>query len=359
MPKSDKKNARRQDGREWHGNYRAKVTEVDIDDNEYGAIRVFVPALMFVDKMKLMHDDFDEATWGSIAYPANNPIGGYNDKDQDQDSFYQSSMMVPLKNSWVWIFFEGGDPNRPFYTGAFQFRNSKVPPENRGLEESHKAYTLCKTHSGRSIILCDSEDQQRVEICGKKRFIEGDDPAGDDISPYQICSTGGEAETAEDEAQSTSDAAGKAPDQQADAAAETGSRSDSDGNQTVILIDEREGKEKILIQSHKGDFIHLDIDDRTLQVFTKSDMSFETEGDFNLKVGGSMNVNIKGDLSEQVEGNLALKVNGDHQQGAGGLFDSHSGGNTNIDAANIHQQEKIAQPTDDVFPVLPFGAREY
>ena len=84
----------------------------------------------------------------------------------------------------------------------------------------------------------------------------------------------------------------------------------------------------------------------------------ETEGDFNLKVGGDMNLNVQGNVNQEIAGNKSLKVGGDHTQSAGGIFHTKSEGETAIDAAIVHQQDKIAQECLPVFPRLPFGARE-
>jgi len=50
-----------------------------------------------------------------------------------------------------------------------------------------------------------------------------------------------------------------------------------DGNQTTILLDERSGKEKVLIRTHKGDFFHIDIDEQKLQAYFKSDIEIKTD----------------------------------------------------------------------------------
>ena len=102
-----------------------------------------------------------------------------------------------------------------------------------------------------------------------------------------------------------------------------------DGNQTTILFDEREGKEKILIRTYKGDFFHIDIDEQKLQIEFENDILIKTNGDFNVTANGEMNfksltdsiyiesdvgeVNIKGDQDVNVEagGDYNLLASGD------------------------------------------------
>lgn len=299
----------------WHGMYRAKVVEVDIEENDYGAVRVFIPDL-FVDEF-MEKDDFDENQNGLVAYPANNPMGGYNTEDSDSASHYQASIAVPRKNSWVWVFFEGGDPSKPFYFAAFMYKNSKLPPENRGVSEPHKVITVCKTGSGRAIVICDSDDQQRVEITGKKRSMSGG-PAGE------------------------------------------GSVYDIDGNMTSILLDERDGGEKLLIKSHQGDYIKFDVTNRELQFEFESDIIFKTKGKFQIDAEQGIVLNTSaGGITEKSSTGSVIKSDGPvmisseagdvHIKGASNVF---------IDGgATVMIQNKVSQSGADPELKVPDGSR--
>lgn len=298
----------------WYGMYRAKVVEVDIDENDYAAVRVFIPDL-FVSEF-MYPDDFDEDTDGLIAYPANNIMGSYNTSDLDGDSFYQACISVPRKNSWVWIFFEGGDTSRAFYTAGFMCRNSKVPPENRDVEDPHKVFTL-KSGSGRAIIICDSEDQQRVEITGKKRTLSGG-PSGEG-SVYEI-----------------------------------------DGNMTTILIDERDGSEKILIRSHKGDFLNFDVEERKLMAEFESDIIFKTKGKFQIDADQGILMNssagpatIKSQQDASIKSTSNVNINSD-----GSEINVRAGSNVYIDGgALVLVQNGVAAPAPDPNIDDPSGDR--
>lgn len=291
----------------WDGMYRAKVVEVDIDGNDYGAVRVFIPDLFVKEFME--NDDFDENKNGLIAYPANNPMGGYNTDDTDEESFYQASVCVPRKNSWVWIFFEAGDPSKPYYFAAMMNKNSKLPPENRGVAEPHKVVTW-KSGSGRAIVMSDSDDCQRIEITGKKRTMSGG-PAGE------------------------------------------GSVYDIDGNMTTILLDERDGGEKFLIKSHKGDFFKLDVENRKLEIDMESDVIIKTRGKIQMDAEQGLLLNSNGGpMTQKSKGNVSLKSEGDiFINSSSGNIHIKGGVNVYIDAdATVITQTKMAQPAVD--PVI-------
>ena len=146
------------------------------------------------------------------------------------------------------MFFEDGNPNRPYYFSALDIENAPVLPENRVGSNYEKKWTLFKSHAGRTVIISDDPDDQRVEITGKKRTLKNP-PSGDEDSVYKI-----------------------------------------DGNQTSILLDERSGKEKLLIRTYKGDFINLDIEKQQLQISMKSDIKIKTDGNLFIDVGKNANI---------------------------------------------------------------------
>jgi len=298
------------------GFYRARVTEVDIDNNDYGAIRIFCP-----DTMTDLDPNYNEEEgYGLIAYPANNAIGGRN--VEGSGSYVAGTVYVPLKDSWVWIFYEGGNCGKPFYMNAINIQNSKLPPENRDVTEPHKVYTVIKTQSGRTIVVSDSDDVQRVEITGKKRTEAVSTAEGDSNSVYTI-----------------------------------------DDNQTTILLDERDGKEKILMRSHKGDYIHFDIDEQELHIEFKNDIHiksagnvfFEASKDFNIKAGENFNTlsikdtNTKAaaklnqqaiqEINVKAAGEVKISSTADIGIKAGGNVNSQSGANVNLKAgANVNSE---------------------
>lgn len=283
--------------RSFFGFHRAEVTEVDItvdsEANDFGAIRVFIPDIMTGDDPY-----YDPSTMGLIALPANNPVGGRNDKNDG--SYGWGSVMVPRVGDWVWIFFEAGDPSKPFYFSALNIKNTKLPPENRGVTEPHKVYTLLKTYDGRSLIVSDSSDVQRIELTGKYQTGPAEEPDGDDTDPYTI-----------------------------------------DDNQTTILFDERDGKEKILIRTHKGDFLHIDVDEQKLQAYFTEDISIKTDADLHLQVSKDVHFQVGGNMYTEIGKNKHLIVNDNlyiqvfgnrHDRVLGDLYENIEGGlNITID----------------------------
>lgn len=265
------------------GNYRAKVVD-NVDPEKFGRIVVWIP-----DIMPLLPD-----TEGIWARPANNPMGGRN-LEGNEDHHYMGTSYIPRKGAWVWVFFEAGNINRPYYFGALDLENAKVLPENQLGKNYQDKWTILKTHDGRTIIISDDPDDARVEITGKKRNISNP-PTGDTNSVYTI-----------------------------------------DGNQTTILFDERSGKEKILIRTHKGDFLHIDIDEQKLQAKFESNIEILSNATINISAADDINlkavtgkVNIQAD-SDEINLKAGAKVNA---QG-GADFNVKSGANANIEAPQI------------------------
>ena len=108
----------------WHGIYRAKVLDPK-DEERQGRVKVWIPDTM---------PGIDEST-GLWARPANNIMGGRNTTVENGEQFYEGSCFIPPQNSWVWIFFENGDPSEPRYMGAGDFGQTKTLIECQSGED--------------------------------------------------------------------------------------------------------------------------------------------------------------------------------------------------------------------------------
>ena len=246
-----------------YGFYRGEVTEVNIDDNDYGAVRVFVPDLMCYEK----DPSYNPSKMGLITLPGNNPVGGRN--LSNDGSYGWGTVMVPRVGDWIWVFFEAGDPSKPFYFAALNIKNTKLPPENRDVTDPSTVYTLLKTYDGRSIIMADSSDVQRIELTGKYQDGAAIDADGGDVDPYTI-----------------------------------------DQNQTTILFDERSDQEKILIRTHKGDFLHIDVDEQKLQAYFLNDITIKTDGNLHLQVAQDVHFAVGGNMYTEIGKEKHTTVNG-------------------------------------------------
>lgn len=284
----------------WSGIYRAKCIDT-VDVRKQARIRVWIPDLM---------PEIDD-TKGIWARPANNPLGGRNmtENEAGDDHHYQGSCMIPPTGSWLYIFFENGDPSEPRYFAACdiattegEINDPSVPAECRVGSEYWKKWIPIKTRKGRILIFSDDADDERVEITGKKRFLdktntkyyeEDAPPDADDYSCKEI-----------------------------------------DKNQTTVLLDERNGKEKLLIRTWKGDFLHIDIDERMLQAYFENDIRLETNGSFHLKVKGDMNVEVEQEEKRAVGASRHITVGKDQYHSI--VNDDHHvvGNNQNIKTEN-------------------------
>jgi hypothetical protein len=308
-----------------YGNYRAKVVE-NKDPQKFGRVMVWIP-----DVMPLIGD-----TKGIWARPANNPIGGRN-LENDQENYYTGTSYIPRKGSWIWIFFEQSNINRPYYFGSLDLENTKVLPENQVGTNYEDKWTIFKSSNGRTIIISDDPSDARVEITGKKRSLTNP-PSGDTASVYEI-----------------------------------------DGNQTSILFDERTGKEKILIRTHKGDFFHIDIDQQQLQAYFKDDIVIKTDGSLLLTANENINIRSEaGDIKILANGgethiksadDILITTGGTinevsqdtHKVQAGGNITNLAGGTLSHDASFIQDNcgaSKSATQAMDATVASPHGNRD-
>ena len=267
----------------WYGFYRGKVIDSH-DLKKLGRVKMWIPDLM----PEGAAEEMDPCLKGLWAHPANNAMGGRNLPDMMGDicefdeGWYQGSCLIPPEGSWMWIFFENGDPNWPYYFAAADTGARKVLPENQQGPDWEKKWTIIKTRMGRVILCSDDTDDERVEITGKKRLITNE-PDGDDDSVFTI-----------------------------------------DENQTTILMDERAGHEKLLIRDYRGNYINLRTNDEGVQdqlhIYMKDDIHIETLKNLYIKTGEDMHIengakyklhakdtiDVKGDMGMQ---ETALMIN--------------------------------------------------
>jgi len=168
--------------------------------------------------------------------------------ENNSEHHYMGTSYIPKIGSWVFVFFESGNPDNPYYFGSCDLENTTVLPENKVGTNYEDKWTIFKSHAGRTVIISDDPDDERVEITGKKRLLK-EPPTGDENSVYNI-----------------------------------------DNNQTTILLDERKGREKLLIRTYKGDFIHIDIDEQNLQINFKNDIMIECGGKLSIKAGKDIHI---------------------------------------------------------------------
>jgi hypothetical protein len=264
----------------WNGFYRALVIDA-ADPRMLGRVKVRVPDLMPETGTEYTGDWDKNGLW---AHSGNSYLGGRNVQDimgqraNLTDAAYQGSCLIPPAGSWVWVFFENGEPNHPYFFGSLECGQRKVLPENQQGSEWWKKWTLIKTNQGRCIIISDDGDDARIEITGKKRQMNNA-PDGDDASIYAI-----------------------------------------DGNMTTILIDERSGHEKLLIKDYRGNFIKMIQDENgikdQLHMFFKDDIHIETLKNLYIKTGGNMECSVGNDYALTAGNEIHTKATGGHNEKA-------------------------------------------
>lgn len=311
------------------GFYRALIVD-NKDPDKYGRVLVWIPAIMPEVEIKK-----ENGLW---ARPANNEVGGRNLTklvEGSDEHYYMGASHIPKIGSWVFIFFEAGNINNPYYFGSCDLENTPVLPENQVGSNYEDKWTIFKSHKGRTLVVSDDPDDERVEITGKKREITNE-PTGDIESVFKI-----------------------------------------DDNQTVILLDEREGLEKILIRTVKGDYIHVDIDQRRLQAYFEDDIRIECGNEISIKAANNIRIETDTNMFIQTGKNMDTKVGESKFIQTGKNFDinvgetetiqtgsNHStlvGGTCTRDAQMIYDQSGMSGPAaeaDPAEPIEPEGERQ-
>jgi hypothetical protein len=284
--------------------HRAQVVN-NKDPLKTGQVMLYIPVIMpEIPKSK-----------GLWARPANNPVGGRN-MEGESDHHYMGSSYIPKKGSWVFCFFEDGNPNRPYYFGALDLENTKVLPENQVGANYENKWTILKSHSGRVIHVSDDTDDERIEIGGKKRQLSSP-PTGDLDSVYTI-----------------------------------------DENMTTILFDERTGKEKILIRTYKGDFFHIDIDERKLQIEFENDIIIKSNGNIHIHAGDNIEVKADSNIKLDAGNEFDQKSGGTFKNSSGGDYHINAGGTINTDGSERYDQTGNSVPANSANPEDPEGERD-
>jgi hypothetical protein len=194
--------------------------------------------------------------------------------------------------------------------------NTKVLPENQVGSNYEKKYVIIKSHTGRTICVSDDPDDERVEITGKKRQLSNP-PTGNTSSVYTI-----------------------------------------DGNMNTILLDEREGKEKILIRTYKGDYIHIDIDEQNLQMYFKNNINIKCDGKLSIHSTDDMHIKTDSDLYLESGGLMHRKSGGDMNDQSGGTKNLKVAGEINTDGSVRNDQSGASGPATSSSPVDPEGERD-
>lgn len=263
-----------------YGFYRGIVIDnrdpsIDKEGKSYGRVKVFIPAIM---------ENTETGVW---AYPGNNPIGGRHDENisQKTDSNngkqeYCGCFMVPPNNSAVWIFFENGDPNRPFYMGGLDLKSKPAPPEILGGGKPEERWLIFRSPQGRTIVISDDNENCRIEITGKKSTLN---------DPYTI-----------------------------------------NGNQKTILIEDGDN-EKILLADQKGNYININTKTNDINIKTAGTLRIETANSIYMKTGY---IGIDCNKFAVQSNGVDIVTNGDSRIGGSGKI-SLTGSAVAFDAASV------------------------
>ena len=282
------------------GLYRALVIDSN-DPKQTGRVKVRIPDIM---TNKATCGEFCEK--GLWARPGNLQLGGRNVRDTlgprcfFTDALYQGQCLIPPTGSHVFIFFEKGDPNRPFYFGAADYGQNKILAEHRTGGKQFLKWTPMKTHEGRTLIFSDDPFDARVEITGKKRILHNP-PDGDFQSVYQI-----------------------------------------DNNQTIFMIEERPGHEKVMLKDYHGNYMKMIQDDAgrndEFHLWMKDDIHIETLKNIYITAHENIHIRAYQDIYINALQNMYVKVTL-HFSEMAKLIDRYSETDDNLFATNNINQK--------------------
>ena len=288
------------------GFYRARVVN-NKDPAKQGRVLVNVPVIM-------PELEKDEGIW---ARPGNNPYGGRNMEDNHH---YGGTWIVPSNGSWILVFFEGGNTDQPFYLGSLEIGhppNAPTAPAECREGNYEKKWLIFKSPEGRGIVVSDDPSDCRIEITGKKLKISNP-PHGDVQSVYEI-----------------------------------------DGNQNVILLDEMEGREKLLIRTRLGDFIHVDIGEQRLQCSFANDIILQSRaGNIHLQ-GKDIHVKATGNINyESTGGTINRKAKLNIHDETGAEHHIKAAGPVIRAGTSITDHSSGANSAEGSNPIIPDGERD-
>ena len=139
------------------GIYRGQVID-NVDPKKTGRVKVWVPEHDY----QTVKDN--EGTW---AYPFTIfSASNLEAKDGGVKDF--GALHIPPVDSFVGVFYEGGDPSKPRYFGGFILEGA-IPTENQDGGQYWNKHTITKTPKKRTILMSDDPDDECVIIRGKKR----------------------------------------------------------------------------------------------------------------------------------------------------------------------------------------------
>ena len=141
-----------------YGIYRAICVDPK-DPLKSGRIKVNIPAFV---------TDYSKDNEGIWAYPCTPYAAPNLEKSGEKVSDF-GSLLVPPKDSYVFVFFEDGDVSKPRYFGGLTLENA-IPTECRNGEQYYNKHMVIKTPEKRMIFVSDDDSHDSsVIIRGKDR----------------------------------------------------------------------------------------------------------------------------------------------------------------------------------------------
>jgi len=217
---------------QFEGLWRAKVLD-NVDPKKRHRIQVEI----------LM--DSTESILAIWAYPLNNAFGN----SDPGNLAIAGQQITPPIGSYVYILFEANRLDKARYLGGLNIDYGEGMPEFKNGKNPQDKHILLRLKSGRIIIMSDDPNDERVQLTGKKRIKYGIINAKDHCNKIE-------------------------------------------DNQSTIIIDDRKGKEKIIIADYKGNYINIDSKKDQINIKSKTSINIKSK-ECNIVTENAYNIQSK------------------------------------------------------------------
>ena len=106
---------------------------------------------------------------GLWSLPANTGFSGSNSQMSNEGGQFSGSSLIPVVGQWIWIFFENGDLNRPYYIGGLNIKDTPITYENTQGSQPYNKWILFRSPSGKKIHISDDPTDTQVKITGSMK----------------------------------------------------------------------------------------------------------------------------------------------------------------------------------------------
>ncbi len=228
---------------------------------------------------------------GLWALPANTGFSGSNSQMPTEGGQFSGSSLIPVVGQWIWIFFENGDLNRPYYIGGLNIKDTPITYENTQGSQPYNKWILFRSPSGKKVSISDDPTDTQVKITGSMK------------NPTAISDT---------------------------------------SDHTTFSILETNGTRQVVMQDPNGNYFRMQQDANKIEIVSNSNTILNTgqtqvainhDNDQVMMKNSTGTVNMQGpNITTQTQGAITTQTQGTVQtQATGPITASNGGGTVHLD----------------------------